>query len=142
MLTYILLSLFNGVLISLSRSINGRLSLEKTPFHASTWNHIIGFLFLSILILWQNNKITDFSINAPFYAYFGGAIGAIFVAINSYTLKFLGSTQTAMLVISGQMVSALLFDLFMNAKTLHVNELLGITLITSGVILSKKSNKK
>jgi len=137
MSSYIFLALISGIFISLSRSLNGRLSIEKTPFHASTWNHAIGFLFLTVLILYQNPNLSHITLIAPLYSYLGGAIGALFVVTNSLTLKSLGVTKTAMLVISGQMISALVVDKFFYSNTFNLNELLGVTFIIAGVSLSK-----
>lgn len=93
MITYIINSLLNGVCISLSRSMNGRLSMERNAFYASLWNHIVGFIFLSLILFVQRDDMTSFHFNAPWYAYSGGAMGALFVAVNSYILPRLGSTQ-------------------------------------------------
>lgn len=34
-----------GLLIILSRQVNGRLSLSTTPMISSFWNHLVGFVF-------------------------------------------------------------------------------------------------
>ena len=42
---YVLLALINGLVIGLSRALNGRLSHSVGPFRASLCNHLVGFLF-------------------------------------------------------------------------------------------------
>ena len=46
MLTAISFALLAGVLVGLSRQLNGRLSLSTTPLISSFWNHAIGFALL------------------------------------------------------------------------------------------------
>nr|WP_235202390.1 DMT family transporter [Lonsdalea quercina] len=75
MITFIVIALFNGVCISLSRSINGRLSMERNAFYASLWNHIVGFVFLTLIIVVQGKGFSSFHFDAPFYAYLGGLWG-------------------------------------------------------------------
>ncbi|MGJ0481986.1 DMT family transporter [Pantoea agglomerans] len=139
MITYILISLLNGVCISLSRSLNGRLSMARNAFYASLWNHIVGFIFLTIIVVIQGNDITAFHFNAPWYAYLGGAMGALFVAINSYVLPRMGSTQAAMLIISGQMISGVVIDQLSHPTNMLWIQLLSVGLIVSGIWVSKIS---
>ncbi|OSN04684.1 hypothetical protein AU512_16185 [Lonsdalea iberica] len=142
MITYIVIALFNGVCISLSRSINGRLSMECNAFYASLWNHIVGFVFLTLIIVVQGKGFSSFHFNAPFYAYLGGAMGALFVAINSYVLPRAGSTQAALMIISGQMISGVVIDQIIHpANNLWV-DLLAVALIISGIGVSKISSAR
>lgn len=139
MITYILISLLNGVCISLSRSLNGRLSMERNAFYASLWNHIVGFIFLSLVLVVQHDDIASFHFNAPWYAYVGGAMGALFVAINSYVLPRMGSTQAAMLIISGQIISGVIIDQLSHPTNMLWIQLLSVVLIVSGIWVSKIS---
>ncbi|MFZ4832242.1 DMT family transporter [Rouxiella sp. Mn2063] len=139
MLTYIFISLLNGVCISLSRSINGRLSMERNAFYASLWNHIVGFIFLTIIIFFYGKGFSSFNLSAPWFAWLGGAMGALFVAINSYVLPRTGSTQAALLIISGQMISGVIIDQFNHPKDTLWIELIAVALIISGIWVSKLS---
>ncbi|MCV9878111.1 DMT family transporter [Brenneria izbisi] len=139
MITFIILALFNGVCISLSRSINGRLSMERNAFYASLWNHIVGFVFLTLIIVVQSDGFSSFHFNAPFYAYLGGALGALFVAINSYVLPRIGSTQAAMLIISGQMISGVVIDQISHPSDTIWISVLAVVLIVAGIWVSKIS---
>lgn len=106
----ILLALFNGVCISISRAVNGRLALDRGAFSASLCNHIVGFLFLSLLLAASGGFSLDQTGQAPWGAYLGGAIGALFVALNSYVLPRLGAMRAALLIISGQMLAGVAID--------------------------------
>lgn len=142
MLIYIAIALVNGICISLSRSVNGRLSMERNAFYASLWNHLIGFLFLTLVILVMSGGFSAFQFNAPWFAYVGGAIGALFVAINSYILPRTGSTQAAMLIISGQMISGVVIDQILHPGNTLWPRLAGVLVIIAGIWVSKVSAMK
>ncbi|EEP92712.1 DMT family transporter [Yersinia kristensenii] len=142
MTIYIVLALCNGVFVSLSRTINGRLGMDTNIFYASFWNHLVGFLFLTLILVVMGGLSGGFQQSAPFIAYLGGAMGALFVAINSYVLARIGSTQSALLVISGQMLTGVVIDQFMQLNSSLVMQLSGAILIIAGVWLSKISSGK
>lgn len=151
MTSLIFLALLNGVFIGLSRSLNGQLSQKKGPFKASFYNHLIGFLALSLLIISFNHS---FVMSLPawqidtWYLYFGGLIGALYVALNSYVLNQLGAMKAALLVISGQMLTGLIIDWGLLNSTLNLFDLSGllpllmqisgVVLIILGIALSQK----
>ncbi|MBW5811492.1 DMT family transporter [Yersinia kristensenii] len=142
MTIYIVLALCNGIFVSLSRTINGRLGMDTNIFYASFWNHLVGFLFLTLILVGMGGLSGGFQQSAPFIAYLGGAMGALFVAINSYVLARIGSTQSALLVISGQMLTGVVIDQFMQLNSSLVMQLSGVILIIAGVWLSKISSGK
>ncbi|MDT3249824.1 DMT family transporter [Serratia sp. root2] len=138
MLTLILLALFNGVCISISRAVNGRLALSRGAFHASLCNHVIGFLFLSLLLA-VGGRFNDLSLgHAPWGAYFGGVIGALFVALNSYVLPRLGTLRAALLIISGQMLAGVVIDRLRDSGGSASAQILGVGLILLGVYLARR----
>lgn len=146
---YILLALFNGVIIGLSRVLNGQLSHSKGPFQASFYNHIIGFGLLTVLLLLINpNQMLATTNNftaLPSYIYLGGFIGALYVAINSYVLGKIGASSCAILVISGQMFTGVIIDIWLDTEvnsTVFSYQLLlqfsAVALIIMGIFLSNK----
>ncbi|MGB8664707.1 MAG: DMT family transporter [Serratia inhibens] len=138
MLTLILLALFNGVCISISRAVNGRLALSRGAFHASLCNHIVGFLFLSLLLA-VGGGFNGLSLgHAPWGAYFGGVIGALFVALNSYVLPRLGTLRAALLIISGQMLAGVVIDRLRDSSGSAGAQILGVGLILLGVYLARR----
>lgn len=138
MLTLILLALFNGVCISISRAVNGRLALSHGAFHASLCNHILGFLFLSLLLA-VGCGFNGLALgHAPWGAYFGGVIGALFVALNSYVLPRLGTLRAALLIISGQMLASVVIDRLRDSGGSAGAQILGVGLILLGVYLARR----
>ncbi|QRK04328.1 DMT family transporter [Archangium violaceum] len=137
MIAYILLAFFNGTVIGTSRAINGRLGAEIGSVKASLWNHLIGFLFLTPALLllggWKFEVIPE----APASAYIGGFFGALFVAVNSYVFPRLGAMNASLLVISGQMISAVLLDYRNQGVAPTVTRCLGVVIVLFGVYLTR-----
>lgn len=137
MFTLIFLALLNGVCIGLSRAINGRLALDRGAFHASLCNHLVGFLFLSLLLV-ATDSVTGATFGqAPWGAYMGGIIGALFVALNSYILPRLGTLRAALLIISGQMLAGVVIDRLRDSGDPISAQILGVGLILLGVYVAR-----
>ncbi|GAA2214525.1 DMT family transporter [Nonomuraea monospora] len=135
MLFFVLLALVNGVLIGASRTINGQLSTRAGAFRASVWNHVVGFVFLSAVLLvlrvWPD--LTD----VPVAAYAGGVIGALFVAVNSYVFPRLGAMSASVLVISGQVLSAVVIDCVQQRTLPAPIRIAGVALVLVGLSLPR-----
>ncbi|MDT3295069.1 MULTISPECIES: DMT family transporter [Shewanella] len=108
MALFIAIALLNGGLITLSRILNGMQARRIGALMASLCNHVVGFVLLSLLIYLQATD--DALIKPPFYVYWGGIIGAVFVAINSWVLPQLGAMYCSLLVICGQMLTGVVID--------------------------------
>ncbi|WP_299493909.1 DMT family transporter [uncultured Shewanella sp.] len=137
---YIVIALLNGVVISLSRVLNGRLSLHVGPLKASVYNHLVGFLVLTLTLIFygvfQLSSIL-LMLSVPWYLYLGGFIGALYVALNSFILARLGVANTALLVISGQMLMGVLLDSQLHDSKEVSIKLLGVILIGCGIYCSQ-----
>ena len=134
----ILFALLAGILVSLSRQLNGRLALSTSALIASFWNHAVGFAVLTVLGLLIGGLWPQGALDAPWYAYLGGTIGVIFVASGSWLIARIGAINTAMLVIGGQMVSGVLLDIARGATDNLPLSFLGVALIIAGMALTQK----
>ena len=140
MTTFIFLALLNGCCISFCRIINGRLAQNSSAFNASLWNHTIGFIFLSFIVYLTSSVAVTTIMDAPFSLWYGGVIGALFVALNSYVLPRIGATLTATLVIAGQLITGVTLDAINNG--MELTQLLGILCILTSVIFFKRGQSK
>ncbi|MCX8997983.1 DMT family transporter [Rhizobiaceae bacterium BDR2-2] len=138
MISAAVLAFSAGLLISLSRQINGRLSLSTSPLAASFWNHVVGLAALTAVGLVIGGIFPPGAEGSPWWAYFGGPLGVIFVASGSWLIVRIGATNTALLVIGGQMVTGIALDLLMDQKPVLWASALGVVLIVWGVWLSQK----
>ncbi|WP_329114844.1 DMT family transporter [Streptomyces sp. NBC_01465] len=135
MILYVLLALLNGLIIGTSRAVNGQLSTRIGPFRASVWNHVVGFAFLSVVLLALHSRPDAHS--APVAAYLGGVFGALFVAVNSHVFPRLGAMNASLLVISGQVLSAVTIDC-VNQRTVPSGpRILGVVLVLLGLALPR-----
>ena len=142
MIFFIFIAITNGVLIGCTRTINSKLAINIGLFKASFWNHLIGFIFLTLIIFIFGSSEFKLPSDVPFYLYLGGVFGVSFVVINSYILPRLGNTKTVMLVISGQIISGVFFD-FSNEAPISISiSILGIFLILLGVYMINISKKQ
>lgn len=130
---YIILALLNGVCIALSRILNGQLCQTKSAFSASTVNHFVGFGFLSVLIMIFTIPVDSLPPQPILYT--GGIIGALYVAINSYIMTRLGSTDAMIMVIAGQMLFGVLMEFFTDDLRNLPLQLSGVGLIIVGIWL-------
>ncbi|KKC41467.1 membrane protein [Devosia epidermidihirudinis] len=138
MIAPILFALLAGLLVGLSRQLNGRLAISTSPLIASFWNHIVGFALLTVLGLIIGGLIPAGAGDAPWHAYIGGPIGVVFVAAGSWLIARIGAVNTAMLVIGGQMVSGVALDLLRSVPTTLWASALGVLLILGGMALAQR----
>ena len=109
MIIFAALAIFAGVLISLSRQINGRLALSTSAMESSFWNHLVGLAFITVVAVLVGGLFAGAPTAAPWWAYIGGPVGVIFIAAGSWLIARIGAAQTALLIIAGQMVFGVVF---------------------------------
>lgn len=148
MISMIFFALLNGFCIGLSRSLNGQLSQFKGPFKASYYNHLIGFLLLSLILIglgFEVKNLIKIGHLDNWHLFLGGLIGALYVALNSYVLSLMDTTRAALFVISGQMLAGILLDILLQTeadKLLNYGlQALGIILIIWGIRISLDKSK-
>lgn len=132
---FALTALMGGVLVSLSRQINGRLALHTTAMIASFWNHVVGLVALVLIGLATGTLWPGLAPQTPLWAWLGGPVGVIFVASGSWLIARIGATMTAILVIAGQMVGGVLLDLLMGVPGHLGLRAAGVALILGGMVL-------
>jgi len=131
-----------GVLVGLSRQLNGRLALSTNAMESSFWNHIVGLVFVSIAALAIGGMFEGAPMQAPWWAYLGGPIGFLFIAAGSWAINRIGAAQTAMLIIAGQMISSVLLDAAMGVDGNLCARALGVTLILGGMWVTRAAKVK
>jgi transporter family-2 protein len=138
-MSMIALALLAGVLVSLSRQINGRLSLATSPMASSFWNHIVGFGILTVIALifgglWPADGPPD----PPLLAYISGTIGVIFIAASSWLITRIGAVNTALMIIAGQMVSGVVLDAANGIAGTTWMRGAGVAMIIAGMWLAQR----
>lgn len=130
----ILLGLLNGVAVSLSRTLNGRLATAHGALTASLANHLLGFALLGGLLLVKDTSWGHLAGLDP-WLLLGGVLGALFVAISSWAINRVGALACALLIITGQLVGGVGLDAL--AGRLGWDDLLGAALVLAGAGLQR-----
>jgi len=133
MIWFAALALLAGVLVSLSRQINGRLALSTSAMESSFWNHIVGLGFITLVALLVGGLFAGAPLDAPWWAYLGGPVGVIFIAAGSWLIPRIGAARTAILIIAGQMVCGVLLDILLGAPGEVWARVTGVALILAGM---------
>ena len=74
----------------------------------------------------------------PFWAYLGGTVGVVFIALSSWLVARIGAAHTALLIIAGQMISGVVLDIAMGAPGNPVARIAGVALILAGMWVSQR----
>ena len=132
-----------GIGLPLQTSINSRLKKRmNSPFRALFISFIVSLAFLVAVLL-----LTGQSLNIPFEALFkekpwiwlGGVCGVVFLTGNILLLPKLGSAQTAVLPVLGQILMGLLIDNFgwFNSAVTKLTpmRIMGAVLVFAGVVV-------
>ena len=74
-------------------------------------------------------------LNAPFYAYLGGVMGALFVILSNFTFYKTSVITSTILILSGQFLSSVLVDILVLQKEISLKNIAGAIIIILSVIL-------
>ena len=116
---YLLLAVLAGLAVSMQVAINGR--LRNATGHvvvASTANFMTGttLLALGAAVLALLGHLPVGSWPWEPWLYTGGVLGATFVGIAAWAVRYLGVLRLALLTIAGQLVGAALLDIVLPAR--------------------------
>jgi transporter family-2 protein len=141
MLKYIAAAAAAGLFLPLQALVNARTSgILGGPFIATLVNFAGGTIILIVLLVFLRAPIpTAEQIGRmPFYAWFSGLAGVMFVAQAAYTVPKLGAAAMISLVIAGQMFASIAFDHFGVLQTpqpITPYKAAGALLLLAGVFL-------
>ena len=142
---FIFLAILAGMMMPTQAAVNNRLAQPlESPILAAFISFAVGTVALFLYMLATGVPLGNlFSAkNAPLVAWTGGLLGAFFVAATVTLVPKLGVALTFSLIIGGQMLITLVIDHFgvlgVPVKSISLPRLLGVTLITVGVILIRR----
>ncbi len=142
MIGFAALAVLAGVLVGLSRQINGRLALSTSAMESSFWNHLIGLIFITLAAMAFGGLFAGEPVASPWWAYLGGPVGVIFIAAGSWLIARIGAAQTAMLIIAGQMISGVVLDIILGAPGSPVARGIGVALILAGMWVTRPGRNR
>jgi len=128
----VILAFVAGMLVPVQASLAGRVSaLSDQPLSAAFYNFLLGSIVLGV-VLGVSLVVTNAEVGAltagPWWAYFGGVIGIVYVAVAAWSVVRIGVLLFALLNISGMLIGALLVDLVapVAGTTVSVELVIGI----------------
>ena len=144
---YIALSALAGFFLPLQALINARTSqVFGGPLMATLVNFIGGSLALIVILAVLRTPIPtaeQFG-KVPFYAWFTGLAGVMFVAQAAYTVPKLGAAAMMAIIIAGQLVASMVFDHFgvlQQAHPISLQKIAGALMLLGGVWLVLQPGK-
>jgi len=138
---FALLALTGGALIAAQAPINARLRVAlDSPVGSALVSFVVGTVLLlaATLVVGDGPAVARGLGDGPWWAYLGGACGAIFVFSTLFASPRIGVTTTFVAVILGQVVMAALIDRFgwlgarqipLSAERLVAIGLLGVSVV-------------
>lgn len=115
--------------------------MYTSALHSSFWNHIVGFVFLTIIGIVLRGLLSGNPWGEPWWAYLGGPIGCFFIATSSWAIMKVGVDNTAMLIIVGQIVSSRTLDVVRGTLGNPTAQIASIILILAGMLIARSSAK-
>ena len=112
-----ILGIGGGILMATQAAVNGQLgSVLGSPIHAAFVSFFTGAVILIIIVRFKDRAFSNiknpFKQKAPWWIWLGGLLGGIYVLINVYLVGQIGTGQTVILALFGQLAGSLLVERF------------------------------
>jgi bacterial/archaeal transporter family-2 protein len=138
---YIALAAIAGFFLPLQALINARTSqVFGNPLVTTTVNFAGGIVMMLIILAVMRTPVPTAEQvgKVPFYGWFAGLAGVLFVSQASITVPKLGAAAMIAVVIAGQLFASMVFDHFgilQQAHPISWQKILGAVLLLGGVWL-------
>jgi transporter family-2 protein len=142
-LTSLLLLLFAivaGAFLPLQAAVNAKLAeFVGGPVRASAISFTVGAICLAIVVVLFYRSGGHRAGNAPWWAWIGGALGAVFVTSSVVVPVRIGAAAFFGIVVAAQLVTSVLIDqyglLSFTQRQISPLRLVGVGLLISGALL-------
>lgn len=128
-----------GCATVVSKMINYRAAQELGTWNGSLVNYVVASILALILLLFSPYAKADLQActAVPVYLYAGGAFGVIAFVITIITLNRMKVFQSTILLLAGQLLAGILFDVAIFGNFTWV-KFTGVVLVTTGILWDKK----
>ncbi len=140
-LVYIL-PLMAGLTITTQAGVNSQLKVAvNNQWVAAFISFLVGTIALALVIGLTRQPLPNMQQlqQVEWYKFTGGLLGAFFVTVIIYSVQQIGSANVFALVITGQLLFALVFDHFglfgFKPSTINWQKLLGVLMLIGGAYL-------
>lgn len=131
----IILSLFAGVFIVLSRILGANLAMHTGLIQGSFIHYSMGLLTSLIFFIFNFTSFENIQKNLiaiPFWAYLGGAAGIFVVLLSNYITRKISAFYLTLLIFLGQIFSGSLID-YLTLNELSLGKIVGGLLVLFGL---------
>lgn len=142
---FLLLALVAGMMMPTQATVNGKMAaVVGSPITAAFISFLVGTAALFVYMIASGIPMSGLlsAKEAPAIAWIGGFFGAFFVSVAALLVPRIGAAMTFSLMIAGQMIITVIIDHFgllgVPEKSVSIPRLLGILLITGGVVLIRR----
>ncbi|MGT2785554.1 DMT family transporter [Streptococcus merionis] len=144
MIIWYLFPILMGASIASQSAINSRLTrYTLSPFLSSAFSFFVGLVFLLCLLL-INREVPFIAFNEltslPWWVWIGGFTAAFALTVNVLLFPILGSMQTSVLPILGQLLMGVIIDQFglfyLSQNILNTRKLLGLMILFIGTLMA------
>lgn len=139
-----MIAILAGATVVLSRTINYKLADKIGLWEGTFFNNIVGLLF-SILFLFLSSHFAPFPIcsikTLPVWAYAGGLIGVIVVAVSNYITPKISAFYLTLIIFIGQIFAGIAID-FLTLNSIPTSKIIGGILVILGLAYNLTIDKK
>ena len=138
----LVLSAVAGVSLVIQQVLNANL---RAALSSAAWagfvSYFVGVLCMTLLVMALREPIPSIGVIAriPWWAWFGGAFGAIYIALSIVLIPQIGAATFMAVMIAGQMTASVAFDhygvLGLAERPIDLWRVGGVVLLIAGVAL-------
>jgi transporter family-2 protein len=140
-----LLAIAAGISIVIQQALNANL---RGGLHSAAWSgfmsYVVGLACMALLALALRDPIPSANLasRVSWWAWSGGAFGAIFIGLGIFLVPQIGAATFLALLVTGQMLSSIAFDHFgwlgLTQRPVDAARLIGVVLLIGGVVLIRR----
>ena len=142
---YYILPFIAGIMITVQSGINSQLRTAiQHPLLAALISFLSGTAALIVLVLLSKQAMPTMQAlgSISWYKWTGGLLGAFVVTVTLVSVAQIGATNMFVLIIAGQLITAVIIDHFgmlgLQQSTITLQKTVGVMLLVVGVYLVNK----
>jgi transporter family-2 protein len=139
------LAIAAGISIVIQQALNANL---RGALNSAAWSgfvsYVIGLACMALLALALRDPIPSANLASRvlWWAWSGGAFGAIFIGLGIFLVPQIGAATFLALLVTGQMLGSIAFDHFgrlgLTQRPVDAARLIGVVLLIGGVVLIRR----
>ena len=141
-----LLGLLAGFALASQAAVNGRLgTVLRSPVHAALISFLTGMVILVLGVSIFERDLNHLKLalgrGNPWWVWFGGLLGGLYVFGNSFLAPLIGTGATVVITLFGNIAGGLVIDQFgllgAAKRRISLRQYVGLVLMIAGVVLVK-----